>query len=76
MYKNNSFCKDFVPGLLVYANLENTPTKDNIYNGEVTKIFGHVDDPDSLIYAIGYKYGFDYNFSDKAIKKLGAYLKK
>lgn len=69
LYKNNGFCKDFVPGLLVYANLENTPVKDNIYNGEVTKIFGHVDDPDSLIYAIGYKYGFDYNFSDKAIKE-------
>ena len=59
-------------GTLVLASVGNRIIDDvdgNLFfDGAVEKVAGHCDDPRAQIIATGYKYGFDYQFSNKINK--------
>ena len=67
--KNLKECEHLVYGTLVSAKLGTTPIKDNTFEGDIIRICGHMDDPKSMIYATGLKYGFDFNFNDNALNE-------
>ena len=67
--KDEKECENLVVGSLVVAKLDTTPIEDDTFEGTVIRACGHIDDPESLIYATGLKYGFDHKFSDKAMEE-------
>ena len=62
-------CRGLVKGTLILAWVDEEPTDKNIYEGKLCEVCGHIDDPETLTLAIGYKYGFQNTFSDKAINE-------
>ena len=62
-------CSNLVYGTLVSARLGTEPLKENTFEGDILGICGHMDDPKSMIYAAGLKYGFNYKFNDNAINE-------
>ncbi len=56
-------------GALVLASVGNKVVSIDdgkiFFDGNVEKVAGHCDDPKAQIIALGYKYGFDHNFSKK-----------
>lgn len=67
--KDKKECQYLPEGSLVLAKIDKVPIENNIYNGEISKIYGHADDPKSLIYLIGLKYGFDHEFTEKVMNE-------
>lgn len=71
--KNPNKCQDLVVGTLVTALTTKEPIVDNIFEGDILRVCGHIDDPKALETAISLTYGFDYRFSDvveKTVQKL------
>lgn len=69
LYKREKECDDVLPGYLVLANIDRKPIVENIYAGETQKIVGHIDDPKTIVRAIGLKNGFDYEFKEKVMEE-------
>ena len=67
--KDPKECEGLVYGTLVSAKLGIEPIKNNTFEGNIIRICGHMDDPQSMIYATGIKYGFDYNFNDNVMNE-------
>ena len=60
-------CENIVYGTLVSARIGTEEIDKNVYEGQIIRICGHMDDPKAMIYATGLKYGFDHNFSENVI---------
>ncbi len=61
--------KGLVKGSLVLATPEKNPLLNeagwNIFEGTISDVVGHIDDPANRIRAVGLQYGFDNKFSSK-----------
>ncbi|MBR2833403.1 MAG: VacB/RNase II family 3'-5' exoribonuclease [Bacilli bacterium] len=62
-------CANIVYGTLVSAKIGLEEIEKNTFSGEVISICGHMDDPKSMVYAVGLKYGFDHNFTDSVLNE-------
>lgn len=63
-------CYGLVKGTLILAWIDEKEIENEIYGGKMCKVIGHIDDPKSLIIAVGQKHGFDNTFSDKALEEV------
>ena len=63
-------CTGMVPGTLVLAWPSEVPIARNIYDGDIFKICGHIDDPKSIIIAIAKKQGFDNEFCEASLSEV------
>ena len=63
-------------GHKVTCYLTETDQKKDLKYGKIKKIIGHIDDPGIDLLAIIYKYDFDPEFSDEAVKEATALSKQ